>query len=32
VTSHSDATIAELRAWLLEIHQVSASTGLMNKT
>jgi hypothetical protein len=21
-----------LRAWLLEIHKVSASTGLMNKT
>jgi transposase len=32
VTSHPDATIAELRAWLLETHKVSASTGLMNKT
>ena len=32
VTSRPDATIAELRAWLLEIHKVSASTGLMNKT
>jgi transposase len=32
VTSRPDATIAELRAWLLETHQVSASTGLMNKT
>ena len=27
-----DATIAELRAWLLETHKISASTGLMNKT
>lgn len=27
-----DATIAELRAWLLATHKVSASTGLMNKT
>lgn len=27
-----DATIAELRAWLLKTHKVSASTGLMNKT
>ena len=32
VTSRPDATIAELRAWLLEAHKVSASTGLVNKT
>jgi transposase len=32
VTSRPDATIAELRAWLLETHKVSASTGLMNMT
>jgi transposase len=32
VTSRPDATIAELRAWLVETHKVSASTGLMNKT
>ena len=32
VTSHPDATIAELRAWLAETHKVSASTGLMWKT
>src|ERR1700679_3267100 len=32
VTSRPDATIAELRAWLLETHKVSASTGLLNKT
>jgi transposase len=32
VSSHPDATIAELRDWLLKIHQVSASPGLMNKT
>lgn len=32
VTSRPDATIAELRTWLLQTHQVSASTGLMNKT
>ena len=32
VTSRPDATIAELRAWLLETHKVSASTGLMNNT
>jgi transposase len=32
VNSRPDATIAELRAWLLQTHQVSASTGLMNKT
>jgi transposase len=32
VSSRPDATIAELRRWLLETHKVSASTGLMNKT
>ena len=32
VASRPDATIAELRAWLLETHKVSASTGLINKT
>jgi transposase len=32
VTSRPDATIVELRAWLLETHKVAASTGLMNKT
>jgi hypothetical protein len=32
VASRPDATIAELRAWLLETHKVSASAGLMNKT
>ena len=32
VTSRPDATIAELRAWLLETHMVSASVGLINKT
>jgi transposase len=32
VTSLPDATIAELRAWLLATHKVSASTGLMHKT
>ncbi len=32
VSRRPDATIGELRAWLLETHQVSASTGLMNKT
>jgi transposase len=32
VTAHPDATIAELRTWLLETHKVSASTGLMWKT
>lgn len=31
VSSRPDATIAELRAWLLETHKVSASTGLMHK-
>lgn len=32
VGRHPDATIVELRAWLLETHKVSASTGLMAKT
>jgi transposase len=32
VTSRPDATIAELRTWLLETHKVAASTGLINKT
>jgi transposase len=32
VVSRPDATIAELRGWLLETHKVAASTGLMNKT
>lgn len=32
VSIRPDATIAELRRWLLETHKVSASTGLMNKT
>src|SRR4029434_3603168 len=32
VSRRPDATIAELRAWLLETHKVSASAGLMNKT
>ena len=32
VTSRPDATIGELRAWLLETHKVSASMGLINKT
>jgi transposase len=32
VASQPDATIAELRAWLLATHKVSASVGLMNKT
>ena len=32
VSSRPDATIGELRAWLLETHKVSASTGLMHKT
>ena len=32
VTRHPDATINELRAWLLATHQVSASLGLMHKT
>jgi hypothetical protein len=32
VASQPDATIAELRAWLLATHKVSASVELMNKT
>jgi transposase len=32
VSSRPDATIAELRAWLLETHKVSTSIGLINKT
>jgi transposase len=32
VTSRPDATIAELRAWLLATHRMSVSTGLMHKT
>lgn len=32
VAVRPDATIAELRAWLLETHRVSASDGLMWKT
>ena len=32
VTDCPDATIAELRRWLFETYQVSASTGLMCKT
>jgi transposase len=32
VANCPDATIAELRAWLLETHTVSASAGLMHKT
>ena len=32
VSRRPDATIAELRAWLLETHQILASTGLINKT
>jgi transposase len=32
VNSRPDATIAELRAWLLATHKVSASTGSMSKT
>lgn len=32
VSRSPDATIAELRAWLLAAHKISASTGLMNKT
>src|SRR6201989_1664573 len=31
VSRHPDATIAELRAWLLETHKVSVSVGLMAK-
>ena len=32
IARRPDATIAELRAWLLETHAISASTGLINKT
>jgi transposase len=32
VARRPDATLEELRAWLLEIHQVTASLGLMHKT
>lgn len=32
VSTRPDATIAELRAWLLATHNISASTGLMDKT
>jgi hypothetical protein len=32
VSRRPDATIAELRAWLLATHKISASIGLMNKT
>ena len=32
VANRPDATIAELRVWLLETHNISASAGLMNKT
>jgi transposase len=32
VASHPDATLAELRAWLLQAHQVTASEGLMCAT
>ena len=32
VSRHPDATIAELRAWLLQTHKISASTGLIAKT
>ena len=32
VASRSDVTLEELRAWLLESHQVKASLGLMHKT
>src|SRR3954463_9982946 len=32
VSARPDAPIAQLRAWLLETHKVSASAGLMNKT
>ena len=32
VMARPDATIAELRTWLLQTHKVSASTGLMWKT
>jgi transposase len=32
VAKRPDATITELRAWLLETHRMSVSAGLMNKT
>ena len=32
VAKRPDATIAEWRAWLLETHSMSVSTGLINKT
>jgi len=32
LTKRPVARIAELRAWLLETHKISASVGLMNKT
>jgi transposase len=32
VRRRPDATIAELRAWLLETHGIAASTGLMHNT
>ena len=32
VARRPDVTLAELRAWLLEIHQVTTSLGLMHKT
>jgi transposase len=32
IAARPDATLAELRAWLLETHQVSASAGLMWNT
>ena len=32
VKQHPDATINELRVWLMEAHQVSASTGLVCET
>ena len=32
VARHPDATLAELRHWLNETHQVSVSNGLMHKT
>src|SRR6195952_4086393 len=32
VTLHPDATLAELRRWLGEVHGVSASVGLMHGT
>jgi len=32
VANRPDATITELRAWLLQTHKMSASAGLMHKT